>query len=189
MAKSAADYHALGDAAFDAVLRLGDVAPQVPGSLRDAISLGIILTPDGEALDEIAWLSGTPKHAAKATVCARREPLLETTRQQLGAWFANPAFRFDLPLAPPRTPFQARLRTALGALGCGETLTYGDLAQQLHSAPRAVGQALGSNPIPIIVPCHRIISAGKNRLTGFGHTREGPKITLKAWLLELEARA
>ena len=84
---------------------------------------------------------------------------------------------------------QARLRTALGALGCGETLTYGDLAQQLHSAPRAVGQALGSNPIPIIVPCHRIISAGKNRLTGFGHTREGPKITLKAWLLELEARA
>ena len=195
MAKSAANAEPTFAAAppFDSVLRLGDVAPQAPAALCDEIHLGICLTPDGEALNEIEWLVGpsgrAARRAVKASVCARREPLLETIRQQLGAWFANPAFVFDLPLATPRTPFQARLRAALCALPCGETRTYGELAKQLHSAPRAVGQALGSNPIPIIVPCHRIISAGKDRLTGFGHTREGPKLTLKAWLLEHEARA
>ena len=196
MVKPAADSrNNSGDETFDAaipfdnVLRLGSVAPQAPVNLRDTIHLGIRLTLDGDALDEIAWLVGMPRNAAKASVCARREPLLETIRQQLGAWFADPTFAFQLPLAAPRTAFQARLRDALCATCCGDTLTYGDLAKQLHSAPRAVGQALGSNPIPIIVPCHRIISAGKNRLTGFGHTREGPKITLKAWLLAQEARA
>ncbi|MFM8500616.1 MAG: methylated-DNA--[protein]-cysteine S-methyltransferase, partial [Fluviibacter sp.] len=91
------------------------------------------------------------------------------------------------PLATPRTTFQSRLRDALCATRPRETLTYGALAKQLSSAPRAVGQALGSNPLPIVVPCHRIISAGKNRLTGFSHTREGPLIRLKAWLLEHEA--
>ncbi len=189
MVKPAAERHA----SFDAVLRLGDVAPQAPGSLGDDIHLGIRLSPDGDSLDEIEWLVGlagsAARRAAKASVCAKRDPLLETIRQQLVAWFANPTFIFDLPLAAPRTAFQARLRDALCATRCGETLTYGDLAKQLHSAPRAVGQALGSNPLPIIVPCHRIISAGKNRLTGFAHTREGPKLTLKAWLLEHEARA
>ena len=194
MVKSAANAERSFNAApFDSVLRLGDVAPQAPASLCDEIHLGIRLAPDGDALDEIEWLVGPAGHdarrAVKASVCARREPLLETIRQQLSAWFANPAFVFDLPLAAPRTPFQARLRAALCVMPCGETRTYGELAKQLHSAPRAVGQALGSNPLPMIVPCHRIISAGKNRLTGFAHTREGPKLTLKAWLLEQEARA
>ena len=189
MAKSAADHHHDRDVSFDAVLRLGELAPQAPTNLRDVIYLGVCLMPDGEALDDIVWLVGNPRSTAKASVCARREPLLETIRQQLIAWFADPTFTFNIPLAAPRTPFQARLREALCAMRCGATLTYGELAKQLRSAPRAVGQALGSNPIPIIVPCHRIISAGPNRLTGFGHTREGPKIVLKAWLLELEARA
>ena len=208
MAKSAANHHSNSichgvdrsgddrfDAAplFDSVLRLGDLAPQAPNGLCDDIHLGVQLSSDGEALDEIAWLVGpagrTARTVVKASVCARHEPLLETIRQQLSAWFADPTFVFDLPLAAPRTAFQARLRAALCAMRCGQTSTYGELAKQLHSAPRAVGQALGSNPLPIIVPCHRIISAGKDRLTGFGHTREGPKITLKSWLLEQEARA
>lgn len=185
MAKSAPETNT----AFDAVIRLADVAPLAPTNLRDAIYLGIRLTPEGDALDEIAWLIGRPSQAAKASVCARREPLLETIRQQLSSWFADTAFTFQLPLAAPRTAFQARLRDALCATLCGETLTYGDLAKQLHSAPRAVGQALGSNTLPLIVPCHRIISAGKNRLTGFNHASEGPMLSLKAWLLEREARA
>ena len=74
MAKSAAET----DTAFDAVIRLGDVAPLAPANLSDAIYLGIRLTPEGDALDEIAWLIGRPSQAAKASVCARREPLLET---------------------------------------------------------------------------------------------------------------
>lgn len=172
---------------FDSVLRLGDIAPQAPANLCDTVYLGIRLTPEGDALDEIAWLVGQPRQTANASVCAKRDPLLETIRLQLGAWFSDPAFVFRLPLAMPRTAFQARLRDALCATQPGETLTYGDLAKQLSSAPRAVGQALGSNPLPIIVPCHRIISAGKNRLTGFDHTREGPLLTMKAWLLDHEA--
>lgn len=172
---------------FDSVLSLGDIAPQAPATLRDTIYLGIRLTPEGDALDEIAWLVGEPRQAANASVCARREPLLENIRQQLVTWFANPASTFNLPLAMPRTTFQSRLRDALCATQAGVTRTYGELAKQLGSAPRAVGQALGSNPIPIVVPCHRIISAGKNRLTGFDHTREGPLLTMKAWLLDHEA--
>ena len=191
MAKSAAesDHTTSSAAAFDAVLRLGDVAPQAPDDISDVIYLGIRLAPEGDTLDEIAWLVGKPRQTAHASVCAKREPLLEAIRQQLSAWFADPTCRFTIPLTAPRTPFQARLRAALCATQHGDTLTYGDLAKQLHSAPRAVGQALGSNPLPMIVPCHRIISAGKNRLTGFDHTREGPKLTLKAWLLEREMRA
>ena len=172
---------------LDSVLRLGDIAPQAPANLRDVIYLGIRLTPESDALDEIAWLVGKPRQPANASVCARRDPLLENIRQQLGTWFTNPSFAFQLPLATPRTAFQSRLRDALCATRPGETLTYGELSKLLTSAPRAVGQALGSNPLPIVVPCHRIISAGKNRLTGFSHTREGPLLTLKAWLLAHEA--
>ena len=186
MAKSAADNHA---AAFDAVLRLGDVAPHAPDAISNLIHLGIRLSPDGDALEEIAWLVGKPRQAANASVCAKRDPLLETIRQQLSAWLADPTFAFALPLAAPRTAFQLRLHAALCATRHGDTITYGDLAKQLHSAPRAVGQALGSNPLPMIIPCHRIVSAGKNRLTGFDHTSEGPKLTLKAWLLDREIRA
>ena len=85
MAKSAPETNT----AFDAVIRLADVAPLAPTNLRDAIYLGIRLTPEGDALDEIAWLIGRPSQAAKASVCARREPLLETIRQQLSSWFAD----------------------------------------------------------------------------------------------------
>ena len=185
MVKPAAEHHDT----FDGVLRLGDLAAHAPAALRDTIHLGIRLTPEGGALDEITWLVGKPRQPAKASVCAKREPLLETIRQQLVAWFANPSFTFKLPLASPRSTFQSRLRDALFATQAGETRSYGDLAKQLNSAPRAVGQALGSNPLPIIVPCHRIISAGKNRLTGFNHASDGPMLALKAWLLEQESRA
>jgi methylated-DNA-[protein]-cysteine S-methyltransferase len=172
---------------FDRVLRLGDIAPRAPADLGNIIHLGIRLSTDNDALDEITWLVGKPGQPAHATVCAKRDPLLESIRQQLANWFCTPDFIFKLPLATPRTEFQARLRTALCATEPGNTLTYGELAKQLGSAPRAVGQALGCNPLPIIVPCHRIISAGKNRLTGFNHTREGPLLVMKAWLLEHEA--
>jgi len=64
------------------------------------------------------------------------------------------------PLAAPATPFQARLRRALGSIGRGETVTYGVLARMVGSAPRATGQALGANPLPLLVPCHRVVATG-----------------------------
>jgi len=77
------------------------------------------------------------------------------------AWLAS-----HLPaLAEPTTPFQARMRQALWNIPTGETRTYGELAKLLGTAPRAMGQALGANPLPVLVPCHRIVAA--NGLGGF----------------------
>ncbi len=176
-------------AEFDATLALTDVAPGCPANLAKQISLGLRWTPEGDALSELVFLEGAVNKtaAAKATVCGAREPLLEITRQQLIAWFKDPSFRFSVPLAKPPTGFQAKLRNFLLSMPSGTTCTYGNLADQLNSAPRAVGQALGSNNLPLIVPCHRVISAGKNRLTGFNHKSDGVMLELKAWLLAREA--
>ena len=178
-------------AEFDAILALAEVAPGCPANLAQQISLGLRWTPEGDALTELVFLEGVTykDRIAKATVCGFREPLLENIRQQLSAWFDNPNYRFTIPLATPPTPFQARLRDALCAIPSGTTCTYGELAKQLKSAPRAVGQALGSNNLPLMVPCHRVVSAGKNRLTGFNHTSTGIMLDLKAWLLERESVA
>ncbi len=68
-------------------------------------------------------------------------------------------------VAPAPTPFQAKLRQALLNIPTGETRTYGELAKQLNSSPRAIGQSLGANPLPILVPCHRVVAV--NGLGGF----------------------
>ena len=83
-------------------------------------------------------------------------------------------------MAPPHTPFQIRLRQALLAIPRGQTKTYGELAGLLGSSPRAVGQALGANPLPILIPCHRVVAA--DGLGGFGGGQEW-----KRHLLNLES--
>jgi methylated-DNA-[protein]-cysteine S-methyltransferase len=85
-----------------------------------------------------------------------------------------------VPLAPRGTPFQLAVWQALRAIPCGETISYGELAARLGSAARAVGAANGANPLPIIVPCHRVIGADGS-LTGFGGG-----LPIKRALLELE---
>ncbi|MBX3227499.1 MAG: methylated-DNA--[protein]-cysteine S-methyltransferase [Labilithrix sp.] len=108
-------------------------------------------------------------------------PLLEA-RRQLDAYFAGTRARFDLPLAPRGTPFQLRVWRALRAIPYGETTSYGALARKIgDTGPRAVGAANGRNPIPVIVPCHRVIGADGS-LTGFGGG-----LPTKRWLLDHEA--
>ncbi len=85
--------------------------------------------------------------------------LLGEARHQLERYFDGDPAPFELPLAPPGSDFQRRLWTRLRAIPAGRTLSYGALARELGSAARAVGAACGSNPIPIIVPCHRVIAA------------------------------
>ena len=87
-------------------------------------------------------------------------PLLSKARTQLLEYFAGRRREFALPLAPHGTPFQQALWQALLAIPYGELSTYGELAAALKSAPRAVGGACGRNPIPIIIPCHRVVAAG-----------------------------
>ena len=94
------------------------------------------------------------------------DPLAEEVARQLDAYFAGRLFNFDLPLAPPHSEFQAGIRQCMIDIPCGEMRTYGELAKDLGSASQAVGQACGANPIPIIVPCHRVVAAG-GKLGGF----------------------
>jgi methylated-DNA-[protein]-cysteine S-methyltransferase len=95
--------------------------------------------------------------------------VIDAARRQLDAYFAGKQTSFDLPLAPRGTPFQLQVWQALRAIPYGETTSYGMIAQRigLPKASRAVGAANGANPIPIIVPCHRVIGAS-GALTGFG---------------------
>jgi methylated-DNA-[protein]-cysteine S-methyltransferase len=111
-------------------------------------------------------------------------PFLRAAAAQISEYFAGSRTAFDLPLAPPHSPFQGRLRAAMLAIPYGETRSYGELAAQLGNVPRAVGQACGDNPIPIIVPCHRVLAAG-GRIGGYS---AGDGRQTKRWLLGHEAR-
>ena len=104
---------------------------------------------------------------------------------QLDGYFAGDRRQFDLALAPEGTEFQRRVWSALTEIAYGETWSYGELARHIGKpkASRAVGAANGQNPIPVIIPCHRVIgSSGK--LTGFGGG-----LQTKEYLLGLEAEA
>ena len=111
--------------------------------------------------------------------------LLTEARQQIIAYFGGERKTFDLPLAPGGTAFQRRVWDALGTIPYGTTISYGELARRIGDpkASRAVGLANGSNPISIIVPCHRVIGAN-GKLTGYGGGIERKKA-----LLALEATA
>ncbi len=110
-------------------------------------------------------------------------PLLLEAKNQLTDYFAGDRQSFDLPLKPEGTEFQQAVWQQMLAIPYGETKTYGDLAQSLKSAARAVGGACGKNPIPIIIPCHRVMGAN-GKLTGFSG---GEGISTKQALLRLES--
>jgi methylated-DNA-[protein]-cysteine S-methyltransferase len=114
------------------------------------------------------------------------DPLLRSAREQLAAYFARELKEFDLPLAPQGTPFQQRVWTELLEIGYGETASYGQVAHRIgmtNAASRAVGLANGRNPVPIVIPCHRVIGAN-GTLTGYAGG-----LTVKQTLLELEQDA
>ncbi|HTW17922.1 MAG TPA: methylated-DNA--[protein]-cysteine S-methyltransferase [Nocardioides sp.] len=113
-------------------------------------------------------------------------PLLVETARQLGAYFDRDLTEFDLPLAPVGSDFQRRVWDQLVAIGYGETASYGQVAHRLgmtNAASRAVGLANGRNPIPIVIPCHRVIGAN-GTLTGYAGGLERKQL-----LLELEQDA
>ena len=93
------------------------------------------------------------------------EPLALEAQRQLTAYFDGGLTRFDLPLRAGRTDFQERFYAALRAIPFGETRTYGDLAAELGVSAQAIGQACGGNPIPILIPCRRVLAA--HSLGGF----------------------
>ncbi len=109
-------------------------------------------------------------------------PLLRRAHDQLAEYFAGERRAFDLPLAPAGSSFQRRVWDAMLAIPYGSTRSYGEVAGELGSAARAVGGACGANPIPILIPCHRILAAN-----GLGGYSGGTGPATKRALLALEA--
>ena len=108
-------------------------------------------------------------------------PLLMEARRQLHDYFDGARIAFDLPLAPQGTLYQKRVWLALCEIPCGATRTYAEIAKQIGGSPRAVGGANGRNPIPIIIPCHRVVAT-----TGIGGYSGGEGLPTKRFLLALE---
>lgn len=129
----------------------------------------------GGAITEITFLSPATRLAAPRTGLAQRAV------RQLRRYATDPDFAFGLPLAPAGTPFQRRVWRAIRAIPRGGVRSYGELARALGSAPRAVGQACGANPYPLVVPCHRVVAA--HGLGGFAHHAGGFQLEAKRWLL------
>ena len=137
----------------------------------------LTVTEEEGALMALSW-SDTPPRATHIPATA----LLAEAEAQIAAYFAGRRRSFDLPLAPRGSDFQKKVWTAIAAIPLGASETYGSLARKLETAPRPVGGAAGANPLPIIVPCHRVLGAGG---TLHGYSGHGGTAT-KAALLRLE---
>jgi methylated-DNA-[protein]-cysteine S-methyltransferase len=143
----------------------------------------LLLAADAAGLRQIHFVNG--RHPAKPDPAWREDPTpLKETIRQLRAYFAGELETFDLPLAPEGTPFQLKVWKLLCDIPYGGTISYGELARRVGNpkASRAVGLANGSNPIPIIIPCHRVIGSN-GKLTGYGGG-----LPIKEKLLALERR-
>jgi methylated-DNA-[protein]-cysteine S-methyltransferase len=143
----------------------------------------LTLVSDGQALTAVHFAE--QKHYTAPAPTLKGDKVLDLTRKQLDGYFAGRRTSFDLPLAPQGTAFQVRVWNALLRIAYGETKSYGAIAQLIGSpkAVRAVGAANGRNPIPVIIPCHRVIGAN-GALTGFGGG-----MARKEYLLDLERGA
>ena len=125
----------------------------------------LVLSESAGVLSALAWRrEDDPAHRAAERSPAT--PLLSAAADQLADYFAGRRRSFDLPLAPPGSPFQRRVWTEMRRIPYGDTASYGALARRLSSAARAVGGACGANPLPILIPCHRVVAAG-GALGGF----------------------
>lgn len=116
---------------------------------------------------------------------APKSLLAKEVVRQLRAWLKDPQHTFSLPLAPQGTPFQRRVWSAIAAIPPGQTRQYGELATQIATGPRAVGNACGANHYPVVIPCHRVVAAGGG-LGGFGRQRGDFLLDVKRWLLAHE---
>ena len=144
----------------------------------------LLLTAAGGALTRVHFQCGP--HPLRPPAAWRADPAaLAAASGQLREYFAGARRSFELALAPRGTPFQLEVWRALCRIPYGETLAYGELARRLGHprGARAVGLANGANPLPVIVPCHRVIGADGG-LTGFGGG-----LAIKRVLLELEGAA
>ena len=144
----------------------------------------LLLAGTADALTRVQFQAG-PRPFSPPVQWQRKSALFTRVNLQLQEYFAGTRREFDVPLAPRGTPFQLTVWRALAEIPYGQTCSYGELARRIGpgGGARAVGLANGSNPLPIIVPCHRVIGADGS-LTGFGGGLDA-----KRTLLSLEGAA
>ncbi len=132
----------------------------------------------GDKVSEIRYLPKSTRPEAPCNALAAR------VAKQIERYLDDPGYRFDLPLAIDGTAYQQRVWKALCEIPVGALKTYGEVSGALRSSPRAVGQACGANRLPIVIPCHRVVSASD--IGGFAHHTDGYLIATKRWLLAHE---
>lgn len=137
----------------------------------------LTLTSNGEAIVRVAFRDDRMPGGLTGG-----NSLLRAAAAQLDAYFAGARDAFDLPFAPAGSPFQKRVCQAMSAIPLGQTRTYGEIADDLDSAARAVGRACGANPIPVLIPCHRVLAANG----GLGGYSGAGGLKTKVFLLKLE---
>ena len=155
---------------------------------RDGAIVAIEFSPFRTPVTDESLATAGPLAPPGAPLGSREDhnPLLRSAVDQLAAYFARELKEFDLPLAPRGSAFQQLVWDQLRLIAYGETASYGEIARRLgksNAASRAVGLANGRNPIPIVIPCHRVIGAN-GTLTGYAGGLER-----KQQLLELEQDA
>jgi methylated-DNA-[protein]-cysteine S-methyltransferase len=144
--------------------------------------VGVRIAGEGAeaALATVTYLAPGTKPAAPTHALAER------FAREFERYLDDPAYRFGLRCAPRGTAFQQRVWAAISAIASGATRRYGEIATDLGSSARAVGQACGDNPLPLVVPCHRVVAAAGPG--GFAHASDGWLLRTKHWLLAHERR-
>ena len=132
----------------------------------------------------VTEISLIPSQVARSLKASPNAQSNEAVRQ-IQTYLDNPKNKLDFKVPLLGTPYQRRVWKAISQIPCGETRTYSELAQQTGSGPRAVANACGANPLPLLVPCHRVVA--KNGLGGFMQGFEGG-LEIKKWLLAHESK-
>lgn len=155
---------------FDSLIRLKSPIGQLEVLARDGAVVSVEIERSGRLTHE-----STPE---------KKSPVLDAAAKQLSEYFAGTRREFDLPVKLDGTDFQRAVWGAVAEIPFGNVRSYGDVGMTTgrSSAGRAVGGAVGSNPIPLIIPCHRVL-ASDGRITGYSG---GNGIATKAWLLDFE---
>ena len=136
---------------------------------------------NGKAVTNLRYLPGDVAPSRPTNSLAR------DVLRQIERYLVEPGFVFDLPLEIDGSDFRKRVWKVMCEIPAGKTLTYGEVATRIGSAPRAVGGACGDNRIPLIIPCHRIVA--RNGIGGFMHTTGDLELGIKRWLLAHEQGA
>jgi len=155
----------------------------MPASRIETPTGPVIAVSDGVAITRVTWLEDRDAATFEAELSRGEDDVSRETARQLGAYFAAELTAFSVPLRYDRgSDFEIAIWNEMRAIPHGEVRTYGDLADRTKAIARAVGTACGRNPIPIIIPCHRVVGSD-GKLVGFSG---GKGVETKSWLLDFE---